>query len=60
MLSPFLRGAALGGAPWLEVVSGTTRAVAFTVRGQTTIPAGDLREAELTWYSIGEARRHRR
>jgi hypothetical protein len=28
--------------------------VSFTVRGQTRIPAGELREAELTWHSLGE------
>jgi hypothetical protein len=28
--------------------------LSFTVRGPTRIPAGELREAELTWYSVGE------
>jgi hypothetical protein len=28
--------------------------VSFTVRGRTRIPAGELREAELTWHSLGE------
>jgi hypothetical protein len=28
--------------------------MSFTVRGPTRIPAGELREAELTWYSVGE------
>jgi hypothetical protein len=28
--------------------------VSFTVRGTTRIPAGELREAEITWLSIGE------
>jgi hypothetical protein len=28
--------------------------VSFTVRGPTRIPAGELREAELSWYSVGE------
>jgi hypothetical protein len=28
--------------------------VSFTVRGPTRIPAGELREAEITWLSIGE------
>jgi hypothetical protein len=26
--------------------------LSFTVRGPTRIPAGELREAELTWYSV--------
>ena len=30
------------------------RGVSITVRGPTRIPAGELREAEVTWYSIGE------
>jgi hypothetical protein len=28
--------------------------VSFTVRGPTRIPAGELREAEVRWYSVGE------
>lgn len=28
--------------------------MSFTVRGPTRVPASELREAELTWYSIGE------
>jgi hypothetical protein len=28
--------------------------VSFTVRGPTRTPAGELREAEITWLSVGE------